>query len=190
MTKEQISTISFNQAIKGASNSERNLLLGNGFSRSIYKNFDYQELYEVAKTKLNDDKKLSGSLISIFDELETTDFEKVLAHLVISEKITKHYENEVMSNAIKSDLINIRNSFIDSLVYTHPLTSSIITDDTKNKVHVILSNFSQIFTSNYDLLLYWICMSTKPYNFNEALLSYISKLLEFIKVCDKIDNLR
>lgn len=63
----------FSQAISETNDSNRSILLGNGFSMSLCKNFDYKALYETSKSKLDSSQR------KLFEKLNTTDFEKVLA---------------------------------------------------------------------------------------------------------------
>lgn len=159
--KNQIPLIAFEEALSEASSvngSKPAILLGNGFSKSLFKHFNYKKLFDVAKSELDNDN-LSEELIAIFNDLKTNDFEKVLAHLNIAEKITKHYGDSNLSHKINADLNNIRRSFIKSLVYIHPDNQSMLPTSVKANTRHLLSKFSKIFTTNYDLLLYWILMS-------------------------------
>lgn len=149
----EIVSIKFTEAIENTANLNRILLLGNGFSRSLYEGFNYKNLYESA---CGLKPGLSSELRDIFTDLDTSDFEKVLAHLNVSEKIIKHYKCQEIYQKISEDLKNIRNSFIESFTYIHPIDQSFISDNTKKNVLCFLANYSQIFTTNYDLLLYWI----------------------------------
>lgn len=130
------------------------LLLGNGFSMSIWDKFNYKTLFDVAR-HLTAEKNLSNPLVSIFDDLATCDFEKVLAYLNIAERITKHYRNQTISDRINSDLNLIKNAFIDALVEIHPDKQTKIDQNKYIQLREFLANFSKIFTTNYDSLLYW-----------------------------------
>lgn len=157
-TEQLMNKITFEEAIKNTFSKERLLLLGNGFSRSLYSQFDYQTLRDTA-TNLSNKNKLSQELLSIFDDLKTDDFEKVLAHLNIAKKITNHYKDELAAQ-IDIDIKRIRKAFIDSISKIHP-DADTISNETKLSVCQFLSKFSKIFTINYDLLSYWILMEGK-----------------------------
>lgn len=157
--------LNFKEALEQTSCHKRIILLGNGFSESIYDQFNYQNLFDVAKGKLDFTKRLSSELIEVFYHLDTYDFEKVLAHLKIADEIIQYYGNTGISDTLKNDLKNLRNSFIQSIFYIHPLKSSFFNEDTKNKISEFLSNFSDVFTTNYDLFLYWI-INTGKFNSN------------------------
>lgn len=133
-------------------NSNCTLLLGNGFSISLHKEFDYQVLLEVAQGTI--DHKLSDESKKIFDSFKTQDFEKVLFNLDIASKVVEHYNCQNLKETIDNDLSNIRCSFIESISYIHPANQANITNEIKHKVRRFLSNFTKIFTTNYDIMLY------------------------------------
>lgn len=147
--------LSFKEAFDKAITRKPSILLGNGFSISLFEKFAYDSLYKVAESIM---PLFSLDLKEIFKELDTNDFEKVLANLAITQRLIKHYKTDI-SEKITSDLDKIKKLFIESLAKIHPPNQNILTNETKSKVRSFLSNFSQIFTTNYDLLLYWIIMS-------------------------------
>ncbi len=157
-TEKFVNKMTFEEAINNTRPEDRLLLLGNGFSRSLYTKLNYQTLRDTA-IQLSTHNKLSSELVNIFDDLNTDDFEKVLAYLNIAKRITNHYKNE-LSQRIDADIQQIRHSFIASITEVHP-SADILSNETKLSVCKFLSKFSKIFTTNYDLLLYWICMESK-----------------------------
>jgi hypothetical protein len=64
------------------------LLLGNGSSRAIWDNFNYDSLYEKAKL-ISVDKRLTSDDVAIFSEFNTTNFKVVLASLSTARRALK-----------------------------------------------------------------------------------------------------
>lgn len=56
---------------------------------------------------------------------------------------------------IQLDAEKLKNSLVSTIAKTHPNSSNEITDNRYESTRRFLSNFSNIFTLNYDLLLYW-----------------------------------
>lgn len=152
----KINVMTFDEAIEKSQSEDRSLLLGNGFSQNLCKDFSYSSLLDIAKSKLEGREKLSHPLQKIFEELDTSDFEKVLANLEIAHKINKHYHSKTIIQKIEADLGNIRKCFVDSLTYIHPYNQNLLGDQDKKLSRSFLSHFTELFTTNYDLLIYWL----------------------------------
>lgn len=132
-----------------------NLLLANGFSIAANSCFNYGTI--LSKSDFS-----SGNewIRNIFTEYNTNNFEfilEVLSHAKTISKcagysdISKKYENA------RKQLITI---FINTLRRIHPWSQEITGNQNENNKS-FLNNFNQIFTINYDLLLY------KSINHNE-----------------------
>jgi hypothetical protein len=106
----------------------RTLLIGNGFSKSISKKFDYGALLTLAKdNKLLGSECISGGISHLFDDLETEDFEKVIAYLDVAHKVLTSYSkdknfsqivNQNMGQII-DDKEKVKRAFIKSISYIH-----------------------------------------------------------------------
>ena len=83
--------ISFNDALKATEHqNNRHILLGNGFSRACRNDiFAYSSLFENA-----DFAALSEPARSVFDALETTDFEAVIEALGSAAKVLSVYAED------------------------------------------------------------------------------------------------
>ncbi|MCP9268863.1 DUF4917 family protein [Xenorhabdus sp. XENO-1] len=129
------------------------ILLGNGFSQGWDKDIFN---YKILKEKANFGDRYT-IIDNIFTKFETFDFEKVMAALESAEKICSEYcvDKSIIDN-IKEDQEKLKNSLIDVITRTHPPRSSSVTIDQFIKARAFLAHFSNVFTLNYDLLLYWI----------------------------------
>lgn len=159
----ELNIVSFEQALKNTNMGNRSILLGNGFSISICKGFKYKYLYkEAQRLSAKGGSEISEVIKKIFKALNTDDFEKVLAHINITIEIAKHYPNsKKLISALEKDRTNLIASFLNTISSVHPRYKSSIKTETYISCLRLLSKFNKIFTTNYDLLLYWIIMEQK-----------------------------
>lgn len=151
--------ISFNEAIqKTAGCKKRHLLLGNGFSiackpdiftyQSLQEQADYKELPEVAK---------------IFDALATRDFEIVIKALQDASIVLPFYESDAdaLVRRISSHANILKRLLVRTIAGNHPAIPNEIKDEKYWACRKFLSYFlssnnaGNVYTLNYDLLLYW-----------------------------------
>lgn len=128
------------------------VLLGNGFSRS-WKNeiFDYASLLEQANFGERDIE-----IKKLFSKLDTWDFEAVMRSLMAAELVADVYQfDPKIIEIVKADQEILKNSLLSAVSKSHPRLPSEVTDKQYDAVRKFLSRFSQIFTVNYDLLMYW-----------------------------------
>ncbi len=148
-----IELITYNDVLREIPNT-KHLLLGNGFSIACNKKFEYPNLFEyVKKTSLN------PHVLKVFEYLGTNNFEGVMRLLEDSKWIAKHYELERakgVKSSISRDLTSIKKSLVSAIAKTHLPNPSTISDDRKNRCVSFLEPYQNVFTTNYDLLLYWV----------------------------------
>ena len=129
------------------------LLTGNGYTLSLFPNiFSYSDL----KLSINtNDFHLRDKIIEIFDENGTQDFEKIMNLLANAHKIAFKYPlNDC--DKISDDLNKLKQNLIEAISQKHPKSPDDgITPENYTKNKEFLSHFSKIYTTNYDLLLYW-----------------------------------
>ncbi|EIA3186867.1 DUF4917 family protein [Vibrio parahaemolyticus] len=126
-----------------------NLLLGNGFSIGISPNFRYDSLLDVV-----DDYKIKmyPHARDLFERkrVGTVNFEEVLK--VIYHAYLVNFWN---TEAIETLYYNVRKSLIEAVNIAH-----VDYDNVPVKaVEAALSDYSAIYTTNYDLIPYWSIMS-------------------------------
>ncbi|MGU9827298.1 DUF4917 family protein [Pseudomonas sp. LF242] len=129
------------------------LLLGNGFSINIHNGFNYNNLKEVACRTAIGETLLEESRI-LFDAYDTTNFEDVLRSIYHAlqvddslglrqfERIGRVYEN-------------IKNSLASAVNYAHVpegFSSAVLVAEE-------MARFSNVYTTNYDLIPYWSIMA-------------------------------
>ena len=134
----------------------KHLLLGNGFSIACDDVFKYTNLFEFAKENgLN--KRIQG----VFNYLGTNNFEGVLRLLDDMAWMVKHYGLVTKENKmppIKEDLNEVKKALVEAVTKAHLPTPNKISDERKARCVEFLAPYKNIFTTNYDLLLYWVSM--------------------------------
>ena len=138
------------------------ILLGNGFSISFSGQFIYDSIFKIFLNKVPEPFK------TYFSNFKTTNFEQILMQL----------QNAVIVNDIfglKTDemvqsIELIKAGLISSIQEVHPSYSQIDKGRIQN-ISEKLKDYGNIYTTNYDILLYHIIMST--YDINKRDSSFI-----------------
>ena len=135
---------SFKEALEKTKNieyqkGELHLLFGNGLSMDKYENFNYKNIF------LNSDKtEISDTFTDLFKKCKYN-FEKVIRIL--------QKEDEL------DDAEHIQLGFLEIfLTKTHPKSALALKLAHKNSCATFFLNFTQLYTTNYDLLPYWVNM--------------------------------
>ncbi|UPR26621.1 DUF4917 family protein [Vibrio cyclitrophicus] len=138
------------------------ILLANGFSRSCNNGiFNYENLFDEANFRDSD-----RELRDIFERFDTFDFEKVMHSLQSAEQVCETYRvDRDIINQIRGDQEQLKDSLIEVIANTHPHRPGAISDDRFISTRRFLTRFSNIFSLNYDMLLYWAVNKTnlQPY---------------------------
>lgn len=122
------------------------LLLGNGASIAIHKEFAYPTLHGVA-----DAKGLLAATAPIFAKLGTTDFEHVLLACWYAEHVNRALG--APSVDISAAYAEVRTALIEAVHSVHPVHADVAAD--LQRVGAFASVFPTVVSLNYDLTLYW-----------------------------------
>jgi hypothetical protein len=146
--------LSYEDAVKDI-RGQRHVLLGNGFSIACDKVFKYESLYEAAVKA-----GLSERATKIFERLGTNNFEGAMRLLDDSHWVAETYELIPRGDsAMLEDLEIIKKTLVDAVANAHLHNTSCVADKRKAKALAFLYPYQNIFTTNYDLLPYWVNMS-------------------------------
>jgi len=154
--------ISFADAIEDSARySKRHLLLGNGFSIACCPDiFHYGTLFAMA------DFSDSPDLTVVFEALDTQDFEIAVRNLEAAAKLTPIYvpSDSRAPKRMIADAAALKEILLATIAGNHPNVPSEIPDEKfwacRRFLNFFLgqSNDGQVYTVNYDLLLYWTLM--------------------------------
>lgn len=147
--------LSYEQVNASISGKTSHLLIGNGFSIAYSSKFSYDSLYEVAV-----ENGLSDNAKKVFKKLGTNNFEAVLKLLEnLSWAMQVYYDVSDKGQKINDDIKVIKETLINSISQSHLNHSGEVKDSCKQSAQNFLRPYKNIFTTNYDLLLYWVNMS-------------------------------
>lgn len=152
--------ISYQEVIDSLNKKKRvkHLLLGNGFSMSYDKKiFSYNALSDfVTKTK---DKLLK----KLFGIIGTTNFETVMRELDLFHTLASEFsDDKKLARKIMKARDSLKKSLMGAISELHPEHVFKIPEKSSRKCAEFLKNYldsdGHIFSTNYDLLLYWVLM--------------------------------
>lgn len=154
--------ISFAQAIEDSERfNKRHLILGNGFSIACFPTiFHYGSLFSQA------DFSSHPNLPLVFKALGTQDFEIAIRHLESSSKLAPIYAatGATAATLMLADAAALKDILVKTIASNHPDIPGDVADEKFWSCRKFLSYFlgnpndGQVFTLNYDLLLYWTLM--------------------------------
>jgi hypothetical protein len=150
-----VELLTFDQALKQAEGGKKHVLLGNGFSRACRNDlFAYEALFTQAQETLSPRAK------NAFHALRTTDFEVVMRALQQAVDLVHVYAptNAALAKLFTEDTEKLRDVLAQAIASSHPDRPNKIKDREFAACRLFLSHFDNIYTLNYDLLLYWALM--------------------------------
>lgn len=142
-------------------NRVKHLLLGNGFSMAYDPGiFSYNALNSFIDEL--DDELLS----KLFDIINTKNFELVMQQLSNFSEIAEVFGTDpLLVKKINTAGNHLKKSLIDAIKELHPEHVFKIPEDKSEACFSFLSDYlnapSNIFSTNYDILLYWVLMRNK-----------------------------
>src|SRR6266567_1612882 len=137
------------------------LLVGNGASRAIWDDFRYSSLYNKAKSKYIEHPLLQADK-AIFKSMKTKDFERVLAALWTTEVVCKALGRNQTVSIVHERYESIQNALIEAVHAVHVPWSELSGENVLNKIESALTQYKSVYSTNYDLLLYWGIMTENP----------------------------
>jgi hypothetical protein len=143
-----LEVISYDTALKQAGTKKCSLLLGNGFSMPYS---SYKTLLEKADLSAEDPLRV------LFDRLETVDFERVVGALESASLVEAAYGNTGRSESLTADAKRVREALVNAVRATHPKHRQDIENVIPSCIE-FLTQFTTVFTLNYDLLLNWVIL--------------------------------
>lgn len=149
--------------------SDTGILLGNGFSCAVWENFKEPSLYKKACEQ--SEHPLSNEEQDLFTALKTKNFERVLLALSTAIMINKLLNKE--DSFIQERYDRIKSALGYAVTSVHIPWKDATQSGVLKKIRAELLNYPFVYTTNYDLLIYWAVMSEengegfKDYFFNK-----------------------
>lgn len=136
--------------------SWKGLLVGNGASRAVWDEFKYDSLYELARSA-KVEHPLSNEDCAVFEGLDNTrNFEAVLGALSTSRMVCDVLGIDNSKIVERHD--SIRYALVEAVKASH-VPWQVVPPETLRQVRRALSEYEVVYSTNYDLLLYWAYMS-------------------------------
>ena len=126
------------------------LLVGNGASIAVSSDFGYDSLFQVAPLTVDD--------TDLFDALETKNFEEVLNHLRTASLVCEQLGHA--SQDVDDRYESIRDALIEAVHDHHVEWLDVDDEDRLDTIRDALLDFDTVFSTNYDLLIYWAMMNS------------------------------
>jgi len=149
------------------------LLLGNGFNASLGIKTDYKSIFEQMKTDYAGYQEIEH----LFSDCDY-DLEKVLGNLKESLRTKEGFLPKFIGNKIKLDFMKAA---------SHLATSQIsrVYQEKNKGIYILLNNFSNYFTLNYDPFIYLLLMKFKKEDSKKETVMF-QQTLQFIE--DDLDE--
>lgn len=139
-------------------NRAMSLLLGNGFSMSYDINiFSYNALYTFLTSQ--EDELLN----KLFGVIKTKNFELIMQQLDMTIALLEAFGSDpALQEQIRSASQRLKNALLKSVKELHPEHVYKMPEEKStacaNFLRLFLESGGNIYTTNYDLLLYWVLM--------------------------------
>jgi hypothetical protein len=151
---------SWDEVERSLPEKDRGLLIGNGASVALWPLFRYRSLLEMACDASKPDHLLQRE-IDLFSEFETQNFESVLSSIITAGRIWSIYEKPKHDiDDLRQSYQRVRKSLIRSVKEVH-IPFDKVTEELKRSLRDIYCKYAYVYSTNYDLLLYWSMMDDK-----------------------------
>lgn len=130
------------------------ILVGNGASRAVWNRFEYGSLYEVARDH-NIIHRLTPPDVALFDALNTRNFEYVLAALATARRVNEALA--IPAPVIHDRYASIQQALVEAVRTTHVPWAN-VPADVLEAIRSALLDYRFVYSTNYDLLIYWAVM--------------------------------
>jgi hypothetical protein len=141
----------------------KGILVGNGASRAVWDKFKYDSLYDTAVSD-NVEHPLTLEDKHLFTEIDTRNFEQVLAALATSEMVCDALGLDAL--LVKERYESIQRALFEAISIVHPRWRD---DDTEvyGAIRSALLDYDFVYSTNYDLIMYWSMMTEGGHGFKD-----------------------
>jgi len=139
----------------------KSLLIGNGFSINVWEKFGYRTLFELAQS-YDVNCQLNAESRDLFDHLGSANFEDVL-RMLFHAKLVDEQLGSPQNGEISSLYTNTKSSLGSAVNFAH------VPHGRANValINAELRQFTDVFSTNYDLLPYWSIMHDEIWRFRD-----------------------
>jgi hypothetical protein len=136
------------------------ILLGNGFSCAVWEPFGYSSLFEKASSGEGIQHGLSPEDEELFNEMATQNFEAILFALAQTSQVSEifHQNPELFQTRYEHIKLALGEAVRAVHIPRYKLDDGCVLSHIRQE----LRNYQWVFSTNYDLLIYWAMMYQKP----------------------------
>jgi len=147
---KEINLLTYDDVLEKINAHENHLLIGNGFNRGLGINTSYASIFN---RMIDSERSVYGDAIPLVEECKN-DLESFIGRLIEDVSPNNSFLKKYIENKVK----------IDFMKATHEIVKDNIKDiysKDNEGVFVLLQNFTNYFTLNYDTLLYLLLLKYK-----------------------------
>jgi len=169
MNKEEITLLKYKDVLEKLKDQECHLLLGNGFNLSLGVNTSYESIF---KKMIENDHGIYKEAENIFVE-SNYDLEQFIGKLENSINDENKFLKKYVKNKVKFDFMKAAHEIVKSGIKN-------VYAEKNEGIFMLLKNFTNYFTLNYDSFLYLLLLNFKSEPNKETTIAFSStpKLIE------------
>lgn len=145
--------LKYDDVLQAIRNTKNHLLIGNGFNRGLAVDTSYKNIFHKM---LESDNSVYADAREIIEKCNY-DLEAFIGELIKIIPQSNVFLEKYINNKIKLDFMRAAQEIVKSEVRK-------VYSEEKKGVFLLLSNFTNYFTLNYDSLVYLLLMKYKPAN--------------------------
>ena len=149
--------------LSGAFNWQ-SILIGNGASRAVWDAFKYPSLYEVARTAAVNNKLAADDEVLFAKLGNTRNVEAVLGALLTSRIVCDALQMD--TRKLEERYESVRRALVDAVHHVH-IPWTLVPKEILIAIRNALLAYDYVFSTNYDLLVYWSIMADDPGDFRD-----------------------
>ena len=173
---KSVDLITYDELLEILENSNSNhLLLGNGFNNSLGIGTNYSQIFKQMKKEYPNYKEIENVL-----KKNNYDIEWLILHL--KEKIEDNSDKflyQYIERKVKFDFMKAANEIVQDSIKS-------VYKEKNGDIHILLDNFTNYFTLNYDPFLYLLLLKFKKSDIAENYAVGVQNTFSFIQ--DDLDN--
>jgi hypothetical protein len=141
------------------------LLIGNGASRAVWERFSYPSLFEIAQMQALSER-LSAEDLDLFARLgDIRNFEFVLSALLTTQQVCEALDLQPRDRIVER-YESIKRALIAAVHYVH-VPWATVSRESLLRIREALLSYEYVYSTNYDLLVYWAIMVEDPGDFRD-----------------------
>ncbi len=156
MVNDKVLLKTYQEILKEIDEKESHLLLGNGFNTSLGVRTDYKSIFEEMQSKYKGYQEIESDFKN-----SDYDLEKLIGKLAEKLESKEGFLVKFIHNKIKLD-------FMKATSHIASVQVNKVYQEKNEGIYLLLKNFSNYFTLNYDPFLYLLLMKFKENKNNEA----------------------